>query len=177
MRKLFLLVATFLGVSVLAQNAQKHPALDKQFGLEVSLFSIGASYELPLSHNILMEFSSGFSAHNLNDSHSLNLRPFEYNPFSKVLFRRYYNRDNRFRKGKEINNNRGNFIGIDSKLFYTTPSNESARLVSTLHWGVQTELANQLLLTFDFGVGHWYNPNKEHFFFPTIGLKVKYILF
>lgn len=181
MRKTFLLIATFLGFSVLAQNLEKHPALDKQFGLEISLFGVGASYELPLSHNILTEISAGFSASNYNHNdlfgHHFKFAFDEQSPFAKVHFRRYYNRDNRFRKGKEINNNRGNYIGIDSKYFFTASEKTKSRLVNSLHWGIQTELANNLLFSFDFGLGHWYNGANEHSFFPIMGLKMKYILF
>ena len=81
------------------------------------------------------------------------------------------------RKGKEINNNRGNFLGLQNKVMYGVVTDDSTVLLNEIHWGVQTEIARNLLLTFQIGGAHYYTKAKNNYFSPLLDLKIKYIIF
>ncbi|MDO4881174.1 MAG: hypothetical protein Q3983_07830 [Capnocytophaga sp.] len=51
-------------------------------------------------------------------------------------------------------------------------------MINEIHWGVQTVLEKRLLLNFQLGVGFVNSKYKEYYgFIPTIGLKLKYVIF
>ncbi|GET46422.1 hypothetical protein [Capnocytophaga felis] len=160
--------------------------LKKQFGIEASILSLGASYELPVSTNILAEFSAGMGAANIKDyGLSMGVNFGEYTPYTKIGLRRYYNRDNRVRKGKDISYNRGNFVGIQNKILYGNDALNAVTMINELHWGIQTEIAKNLLFSFHVGLGHYYRKSdvrtdSNNYYSPiapTLGLKIEYILF
>ena len=107
--------------------------------------------------------------HSNNDGH--------IKPYTRIGIKYYYNRDNRVRKGKEINNNRGNFLGLQNKVMYGVVTDDSTVLLNEIHWGVQTEIARNLLLTFQIGGAHYYTKAKNNYFSPLLDLKIKYIIF
>ena len=159
-RLVLLFIFSCIGASI---YAQEDTSLIKQFGLEANLVSpgVGASYELPLL--------KGWGSVAIDDS--------RFKPYTRIAVKYYYNRDKRARKGKEINNNRGNFIGIQNKLMYGDITTETTFALNEIYWGVQTEIAKNMLLTFHIGGAHYYRKDKEHFYSPLIDLRVKYILF
>lgn len=157
--------------------AQQSTELEKQLAIEASIVSIGLSYELPISEKILTEFSAGFgSAAYKHLGWDLGIYLANYTPYSKIAIKRYYNRDNRIAKGKEINDNRGNFIGFQNKIMYGNDTEGAVLMINELHWGVQTEIAKNLLLTFHIGLGHFHTRDTENRdIAPTLGLKIKYV--
>ena len=159
--------------------AQEDTSLIKQFGLEANLVSpgVGASYELPLSKRFLSDFTAGLATPLLKGWGSVAIDDSRFKPYTRIAVKYYYNRDKRARKGKEINNNRGNFIGIQNKLMYGDITTETTFALNEIYWGVQTEIAKNMLLTFHIGGAHYYRKDKEHFYSPLIDLRVKYILF
>lgn len=177
MRKIFLFLFSLLGVTLL--YSQNDVALKKQFGFEVNVVSpgFGVSYEYPLSKNWLLDLSGGLAMPIIKGWGSFNIDDSSINPYTDLELKYYYNRAKRLRKGKEISFNRGNFFGVQSKAMYGLQSAYSTVLMNEIHWGVQTELAKKLLLTFQIGGAHYYTKAQEHYFSPILDFKFKYILF
>lgn len=166
---ILLLLFSFFGYS-------QDIALKRQFSVDAAFVGLGITYEQPLSENILVEGSAGIGSSVYVGASSINIQFLEFSPYTRLEFRRFYNRDNRLRKGKEINDNRGSFIGIQNKIMYN--ANSGRVMFNEIHWGVQTEIAKKMLLTFHIGLGHGMNlQTKDYIFFPTLGLRAKYILF
>lgn len=171
MKKKFFILAGFFSIFGFSQKTP----LQKQLGIEATFTGVAVSYELPLSNNILTDISAGVANGTVTGNSSFTYSYFDFfKPFTRVEVKRYYNRDNRVQKGKDINNNRGNFIGIQNKIYYGGVTTETM-MINEIHWGTQTELAKKLLFTFQIGAGHYMNYDKDYMFFPTMGLKVKYV--
>ncbi|GIM53321.1 hypothetical protein CAPN004_23500 [Capnocytophaga cynodegmi] len=177
MKKTVLLFLFFcLGISI---YAQKETSLQKQFGIEANLVApgFGLSYELPISQKILSDFAGGFGMPIAKGWGSIAIDNNRIKPYTRIGVKYYYNRANRVNKGKEINNNRGNFIGLQNKVMYGVATDDSTVVLNEIHWGVQTELAKKLLLTFQIGGAHYYTKEKNNYFSPLLDLKIKYIIF
>lgn len=139
-RIVILFIFSCIGASI---YAQEDTSLIKQFGLEANLVSpgVGASYELPLSKRFLSDFTAGLATPLLKGWGSVAIDDSRFKPYTRISVKYYYNRDKRARKGKEINNNRGNFIGIQNKLMYGDITTETTFALNEIYWGVQTEIA------------------------------------
>ena len=177
-KTVLLFIFSCIGISMYAQDDN---ALEKQFGIEANLIGpgIGASYELPLSRRFLADLYGGLGTPILKGWGAIAIDDSHFKPYTRVAVKYYYNRDRRVRKGKEINNNRGNFLGIQNKMMYALGdySPYSTFALNEIYWGVQTEAAKKLLLTFHIGFAHYYTTGQEHYYSPLIDLKLKYILF
>lgn len=177
MKKIILFIIFFyIGLSI---HAQVDTSLQRQFGVEVNLISpgIGGSYELPLSRNFLSDFAGGFGLPIVKGWGSIGIDDGRINPYTRVGIKYFYNRNNRVKKGKEINNNRGNFIGIQNKMMYGLVTYDATFILNELHWGVQTEIAKKMLLTFQIGGAHYYTKEGYNYYSPLLDVKFKYILF
>lgn len=178
MKKIFLLlVFSFVGISIYAQS---DISLQKQFGVKANLVApgFGAFYELPVSQKVLSDFTLGFGMPILKAWGSVEIDDSRIKPYTRIGVRYYYNRAKRLRKGKEIEYNRGNFLGIQNKIMYGPISNDLTTIfLNEVYWGVQTEIAKNLVLVFHIGGAHYYTRYKEHYYSPLLDFKIKYILF
>lgn len=155
-------------------------SLDRQIGIDVSFLSIGAFYEQPISKNILAEISAGIGSSATKSTGSFGYIYNDFHPYTRIELKRFYNRDNRIRKNKNISFNKGNYIGFQNKIFYGIETSEEDHIVmiNELHWGVQAELEKRLLLNFHVGLGYATTKYRSYSgLVPTIGLKIKYALF
>lgn len=180
MKKIVLLYIFFYVGFVFTYAQEKESiSLEKQFGIEANLFTpgFGVSYELPISQNILFDFAGGFGMPLMKYTGRVEIGAAFIKPYTRIEGKYYYNRVRRARKGKEINNNRGNFIGLQSKVMFSPDSDNFTIMLNEVHWGVQTEIAKKLLLTFQIGAAHYYTKEKEHYYSPILDFKVKYVLF
>jgi hypothetical protein len=175
-KTVLLFIYSFIGISIYAQDENY---LQKQFGVEANLVApgFGVSYELPISRRFLTDIYGGFGMPIAKGWGSIAIDDGHIKPYTRIGIKYYYNRDNRVRKGKEINNNRGNFLGLQNKVMYGVVTDDSTVLLNEIHWGVQTEIARNLLLTFQIGGAHYYTKAKNNYFSPLLDLKIKYIIF
>ena len=67
-----------------------------------------------------MPIAKGWGSIAIDDGH--------IKPYTRIGIKYYYNRDNRVRKGKEINNNRENFVGFQNKVMYGVVTDDSTVL-------------------------------------------------
>ncbi|MBS9774898.1 MAG: hypothetical protein KGV59_07065 [Tenacibaculum sp.] len=178
MRKIFLL---FIMVPLLTFGQQKESKLNKQLGIDATILGAGVFYEYPLSNKILSEISVGIGSSFVYAAPTVGFRLSTYRPYSRVALKWYYNREKRLKKGKSISLNVGNFIGIQNKIMYgygnNPKHNDLAYMMNEIYWGSQAKLDGKLLLDYHFGLGYFLvNDRGFDGFFPTIGIKLKYIL-
>lgn len=173
----------FLGLPFFA-DAQSD--LQRQFSLEASIMSLGIAYEQPILKHTEAEFSAGVTDFFRSEmGYSINTLAEKFSPYTKVAFRHYYNRNRRERKGRDNSFNKGSFIAFQNKMLYGATDAQDVRMINEIHWGVQTPLVKKLLFTFHIGIGHYYRKSyikqesngKYRPLAPTIGLKLKYVLF
>ncbi len=155
-------------------------SLGRQIGFDASFLSAGVFYQQPLSETILAELSAGVGSSVTKSTGSFGYIYDDFRPYTRIELKRFYNRDNRMRKNKDISFNKGNYIGFQNKMFYGIKQAEEEHIVmiNELHWGVEAELESRLLLNFHIGLGYAttkYRPYSN--LIPTIGLKIKYVLF
>lgn len=163
-----------LSFSFLGYTQDHH--LKEQFSIDASLLGMGITYEQPLSLNFLAEVSVGYW-YQKSDYTTSDVSLADLFPYTRVTVRRFFDRDNRLQQGKNLDNNRGCFVGVQNKIGYGNRG--EVGMSNELHWGVQTKIGRKWLLTIHFGVGYansLQNP-RSSILYPSIGLRVKYVLF
>ena len=175
MKKIIFVLLISLPFLVKAQDI----AMKRQIGADATILGIGAFIEQPLSTKILAEVSAGIGSSVTKSDGSTSYLYDAFRPYTRIGLKRFYNRDNRVRKNKDISFNKGNYIGLQNKLYYGIKSSEEthAVMINELHWGVQAELESRLLLNFHIGVGYVSTKNSLYSgVLPTFGLKIKYVI-
>lgn len=173
MKNIFVII--FLGISF-GMKAQTE--LVQQTGIEASILSLSVNHQQPLTKSLLADISLGYSSRFYSGYNGVSFYVAEFSPFTRVEFKQFYNRKKRLNKGKNLDFNHGNFIGIQNKLVFVDKYHLT--MLNEFHWGVQTQLADNFLLNFHIGVGHYKNlknADDNGNFFPTVGLNFRYILF
>ncbi|MDO4881175.1 MAG: hypothetical protein Q3983_07835 [Capnocytophaga sp.] len=107
-------------------QSQETP-LSRQIGADATLFGIGAFYEQPIFNNFLAEISAGIGSITERTDWRINYAYFDFAPYTRVAIKRFYNRDNRVRKGKSIHFNHGNYIGIQNKFILRNKTRRISR--------------------------------------------------
>lgn len=176
MKKVIFMLVVSLPFFMKAQDI----AVKRQIGIDATILGVGAFIEQPISTNILAEISAGVGSSVIKNLGSIKYVIDDFRPYTRIQLKRFYNRDNRVSKNKNILFNTGNYIGFQNKLYYGIKADEGTHtfMINELHWGVQTELYNKLLLNFHIGLGYASTKYSLYSsFLPTIGLKIKYVIF
>ncbi len=179
MKKIFL--SLFLTITFCIYGQENEHKLEKQLGIDFTLVSASVFYEHPLTNTILGEASVGISNAFTKEPTAIGISFSTYRPFSRVSLKWYFNRKERLEKGKDISLNTGSFIGIQNKTTYGYGKDEifntAAYLINEVYWGQHTRLSNNLLFHYHLGVGYFVTKNNSYNdgFFPTVGVKFKYI--
>ena len=106
----------------------------------------------------------------------------DYNTFPVLRYRgklKYTcNRENRFKKDKNIDFNSGNYIAIQS--IFSSKKTDVANNVmfNEVHWGMQRSLGGKWLFNLNGGLDYAkdFNTSLDRFY-PTIGLEFSYVIF
>ncbi|WP_298762458.1 hypothetical protein [uncultured Polaribacter sp.] len=180
MKKTIYLILSLMVGNLFAQDI----TLQKQFKLEYNLLGIGASYELPISEKLLLDFGAGVGGG--VDSNEAYVWDFNTSlaAYVKVELKRFYNLDKRYKKGKNVANNAGNYVGLQTKYFTTrfSPNKDydplQNAILTEIHWGFQRNLSEKWLFNFHIGAGVLRNLDTNYgLLSPAIGLKFSYRLF
>lgn len=161
-------------------KAQQDIALERQIGVDATFLGAGVFIEQPLSTNILAEISAGVGSSVSRTLGNISYTYNDFRPYTRIELKRFYNRDNRVRKNKNVLFNKGNYIGIQNKLYYGVKADEETQavMINELHWGIQAELESRLLLNFHIGLGYATTKDSSHSgLLPAIGFKIKYVIF
>ena len=181
-----LLFTICLSIFVFTNLAAQQEPLKKMFKTDFNFAGLGLSYETPLSEKWTVDLSVGIgAAHNANNGLSvewiLNEVPAAY---IKSEFKYFYNREKRFKKGKNNANNSGNYWAFQTKFAterFSEPSifsTSSNVLLNEFHWGMQRSLGSNWLFNTHFGLGYARDFTFDSgSLYPALGLKFTYILF
>ncbi|WP_088324631.1 hypothetical protein [Polaribacter tangerinus] len=170
----------FTTINIFSQQEE----LQNQFKLEYNLLGVGASYELPISENWLLDVGVGVGGG--VDADNGYVWQFNSNLafYFKGEMKYYYNREKRVKKNKNNINNAGNYFALQTKYFTRrfSPSEDFIPLQNSLltevHWGLQRSLGGYWLFNFHVGLGVLRNlENNTGIMSPSIGLKFSYKLF
>lgn len=153
-RILFILLLTF-GLNANAQNNENN--LDKFGKIELGLHGLTFGYELPVSNKFVWEngigIGMGMSVPN-GAKYTLNFaRPV---PFLKSRLKFVYNIQKRKEKGKNILNNAGNYIALQTKYSFGNSNSFdlNSSMLTELHWGIQRNLGGRFIFNTHIGIGY-----------------------
>lgn len=181
------IVLTFLSIVFLSFSSfSQQKEFEKLFKVDYSFLGLGIAYEIPLAKKWTVDLSTGIGGgYRVNNGFTaewvLNSSPSVY---LKSEFKYYINREKRFKKGKNNDNNAGNYWAFQTK-FATERISETYRniplnnvLLNEIHWGIQRSLSENWLFNTHFGIGYardfTFNSGT---LYPAIGLKFSYIIF
>jgi hypothetical protein len=155
-----------------------------KLNLELQGFSI--SFEPKLGNTATIDFSAGIGTGGYDISSggiTYVIDPTDPTAFISITPKFYYNLAKRLAKGKPVEMNAGNYIGIRVK--YTTKGvSESTEVRDALlfntHWGMQRGIGKRWTMNAHFGFGYALDAtdlnNSEGSFYPSLDLKFSYIL-
>lgn len=160
-------------------NAQEQASTSK------SLFSLnfllpGVEYETALSNKTTLDFRLGTGFAYATGMY----RETEFGVFLNFFtqYRYFYNFQNRLEKGKNINNNSGNFIALHGGIFNGNPiigTLESAQDYSVEVgpvWGMQRVYKSGFKLNLHLGLGYLFNDLGDSAFSPLIGFSLGWLI-
>ncbi len=191
MKKQHFLITIFLLLPTLAwSQAQEIEPTRNLFKTEIGLHGLGVSYDFKLNQKATVDIATG-----LGGGYQIYANSYEYtwnllSPtwFVRAHFKRYYNREKRYSKGKRIHNNSGNFFGAIFKynteelgnhnlgdFLFNNPGHEALNL--NIHWGMQRALGKRFLFNQMIGIAYTKDMLTERSaILPAYNLKFSYII-
>lgn len=168
------------------QLAAQDNTVQKMSKIELGLGGLGFSYEAKISKGISVDMSTGISGHYHVDDQSFKYVVAHSNDdlspsfFISVSPRFYYNLEERVSKGKSIQNNAANYIGVKAK-YVSALRSDPGVFLANIHWGMQRNFgpANRWLFNGMVGMGiaaytkTMYNGGT---FYPALDAKIGYRL-
>jgi hypothetical protein len=182
MQKILLVI--FLSIISFKATAQQKNIenLDNFGKIELGFHGLSFAYELPLSNKFAWENAigagMGMNAEPGSATYSLDVvRPV---PFLKSKLKFVYNINKRIEKNKNIRNNAGNYIALQSKYSFGRVGNNSYNqsMLTELHWGIQRNLGSNFIFNTHVGFGYLGDfTSNSGSLSPTIGLAFAYRIF
>lgn len=176
-----ILLFLFISLDTSGQNQNISP-LKKQLQVGLSFQGPDITYQTPIFSNFLLSLGVGGGLMNvLTDSYEEEFgvsgkKDRVFSPFTRLSFRRVYNRSRRLEKGRSIVNNAGNYIAFQNKLSFGG-SVYGTVMINEFHWGTQLPLGNKFIFEAHTGLGMFNNIDmKVTKLFPTVGFKFSYVI-
>ena len=184
MKQIFTLVFAAVNLISLAQgntDTKLHPLTKLDLGLQ----GAGVSFERRLGNAASIDLSAGFGGGYDIWSHSFTYVGQVFSPsgYVSITPKFFYNRLKRIAKGRSVELNGGNYIGLRIK--YTTrgiAENPDAwdALLFNIHWGLQRAIAKRWTVNTHLGIGYAIDAvDLNHVpgsFYPAMGFNFSYIL-
>ncbi len=179
-KTILVILLSTLGFNANAQNNRNN--LEKFGKAELGFHGLILGYELPVSNKFVWEnafgLGMGMSVDNNIATYTLDLiRPV---PSLKSRLKFVYNINKRKEKGKNIVNNAGNYIALQTKYSFGISGIRSlnSAMLSELHWGIQRNLGGRFIFNTHIGLGYLQDFNfNSGVFSPTIGFSFGYRIF
>ncbi len=177
---LILLISTF-GLNSYAQDSNFNN-LEKFGKIELGFHGLSFAYELPISNKFVWEnalgLGMGMKAEGNEATYNIDLvRPV---PFVKSKLKFIYNINKRKEKGRDILNNAGNYVALQSKYSFGSSGANSlnSAILTEVHWGIQRNLGGKFLFNTHVGFGYLHDFDLESgVISPTIGISFGYRIF
>lgn len=182
--KYIFLLTFFSGFTFLSfgQNQKPDVTLSRLTKLSLGFEGIGFTHEIKLFNKVTLDVSAGAGGgYNIGEGsllYDVKLpKPAFYFSMTPKYF---YNREARFRKGKNMVLNSGNYFGL--RLKYVTPNDKQSdatrnSILANVHWGIQRAIGNHLTINTHIGAG--YAQDIDYNFgtiYPAIDFKLSYII-
>ncbi|CAA0200664.1 hypothetical protein [Tenacibaculum maritimum] len=184
MKGIFNLVVCLWAINSCFSQDKVGVAVNNQFKINYYLLGIDASYELALNKSILWETGVGIGAGGsirdrlfVGESFQIDFTSF---PVLRLRSRlKYvYNRAKRFRKGKDITYNSGNYIAIQGTFSSKKENIANDLLLTDVVWGIQRSLGGKWLFNVNTGLGYAKDFDTQlSRFYPTLGIAFSYMIF
>lgn len=173
--------------TVFSQKAEV--TLEDQVALSFNFTSFHLSYDKAITNKISVGLGVGVGAgfyatdNSLFSETGMSLPIQDYIPIRIIQRNRiYYNRVKRSKKNKSLENNSGNYFGLQfmfntgkANLDIENPPHNS--LLSELHWGLQRSLGGNWIFDFNLGIGYLKDFDTDvNRVIPTLGLTIGYRL-
>lgn len=181
MKSILYLLFIFISISSLGQETTN----DLQKIIRANILSPGLEMELPLSNKSTISANAGIgiSGSYLNLSYTNSGIIYFISPFLDLSYKRFYNRDSRVTKGKNIFSNSGNYWGVRLLTNFKEIDSENIIRKDDIDfafgptWGIQRAYGNFHLL-FDAGPVYYFDTKGNSGFFPialqlNIGFNLK----
>ncbi|TDH24561.1 hypothetical protein EXU57_14560 [Segetibacter sp. 3557_3] len=179
-----ILIITFLFCYFLncsAQQASGDSALRSLAKLDIGFQGVGLAYEARMGKRTTLELAAGagggYDVSEDGVGYEWNiLQPAFY---AMVTPKLYYNRMKRIQKGKRVENNTGNYLGLRLKFASgSIASNDYLRSAAlfNVHWGMQRYVGRRWILNAHFGAGYAQDINSIFgTIYPAIDFKFSYV--
>lgn len=155
MKRILLILLLIISLNANAQNPEKN--LDNFGKIELGLHGLNAGYELPVSNKLVWEnalgMGMGMSVPN-GAKYTLDFaRPV---PFLKSRLKFVYNLNKRKNKGRNIFNNAGNYLALQTKYSFGNSHTLSlnSSMLTEIHWGIQRNLGGGFIFNTQIGLGY-----------------------
>lgn len=169
-KQLYLL---FIFISLISLGQETTNELQNIF--RANVLSPGLEMEVPLSNNSTFAANTGIGIQGSYNDLSYTGTGFIYfiAPFVDLSYKKFYNRDKRLTKGKNISSNSGNYWG--AKLLTNLKEVESHNMIRKDDidfavgptWGIQRAYGNFHYL-FDIGPVYYFDTKGNNGFFPIM---------
>lgn len=161
----------FIGITSWAQETTDN----LQKIVRANLVSPGIEMELPISNKSTLSANTGIgvSGSYMNLSYTNSGFTYFIAPFLDLSYKKFYNRDIRVRKGKNISSNSGNYWGARLLTNFKDITSENIIRKNDIDlafgptWGIQRSYGNFHLL-FDVGPVYYFDMIGNNGFFPIV---------
>ncbi|MEE4196921.1 MAG: hypothetical protein V2I54_04700 [Bacteroidales bacterium] len=150
--------------------------------LRMNVMNPGIEYEIPLFSQSTLAVNLGVGYGGSHPNLTTNASGWLYliAPFADIHFRNYYNFNNRLDKGKNIQYNAGNFLGVRMLVRGKTLSSNFTRTSNYDFaigpaWGVQRSF-RRINLLIDLGFAYYFDTRGNDGFTPMLELNLGYNL-
>ncbi len=181
MKKLLVLLLTFISITSFGQ--EKTLELQKVF--RINILSPGVEFELPISRKSTIAANPGIGIQGsyLHLDYTNSGVTYYIAPFLDLSYKKFYNRDKRLSKDKNLNYNSGNYWGIRLLTNFKELKAHNVLRKDDINfafgptWGLQRAYGKMHLL-FDVGSVYYFDTKGNNGFFPimlqlNIGFNVK----
>lgn len=176
MRKITFLIFWLFSIGITAQYG-KNCELRQ---LKINLLNPGIEYEMALGINSTLDFRVAWQAA-IEPASENSIEDFDFFPAITVQNRHYHNFNGRYRNGRQIYGNSGNYIAPTVAVFSPDARVVDNEIVDGLHgygglvYGVQRSFNSGFSFSIDVGAGYYVGPFKGGIQ-PVVNLSIGWIV-
>ena len=170
---LFFLLPTILLHAQYGKNCEL-----RQF--KINIINPGVEYEMALGVNSTLDFRVAWQAA-IEPASDTPIEDFDFFPAITVQNRYYHNFNGRYRKGRQIYGNSGNYIAPSVAVFSPDARLVNGEIIDGIHgyagvvYGVQRSFNSGLSFSIDAGAGYYVGP-FEAGIHPVVNLSIGWIV-
>ncbi len=148
--------------------------------LKINIFNPGLEYEMALGVNSTLDIRAAWQLA-LEPASSEPLENYDFFPAITVQNRYYHNFNGRYRRGRDIYGNSGNYLAPTVAVFSPDARNVEGKQVDGVHgygglvYGIQRSFNSGLSFSIDAGAAYYVGPFKGDIL-PVVNLSIGWII-